>query len=99
MTDFEREILLAAKDKMGTHNIRSVCTALEAGMGVVFHRHPTEFCKINDAYSRVRDFVGRQIHPYVTLGCWQEAHGFERTREQRRRDRINWIRYMLGELE
>lgn len=98
MTDLEREILLAAKAKMDTPNIRAVCTALEAGMGVVLHRRPNEFCKINDAYSRVRDFVGRQIHPYVTLGRWQEAHGFERTREQRRRDRINWISWMLGEL-
>lgn len=99
LTTLERELLLAARAKMHRPNIRCVCSALEAAITPARMKTGADFVKVNDAYSRLRDFVGRQVHPHQTLGRWQEAHGFARTTEQRRRDRINWISYMLGELE
>lgn len=98
MTGLERRILIAARTAMNRPHVDFVCVALEIGMGSVLAEGDVEFWRVNDAYSRLRDWVGRQVHPNATLSAWQIVHGLKRDYEQRKRDRINWISYMLGEL-
>lgn len=89
----ERELLKVARERIYTRRNRFLCLAMAdlARMDDRYHK----------AYKRLAKYVSKQLGEHAaSLDQWQQQNGFSgRTLEQTRLDRIEWIDWMLGEIE
>lgn len=93
-------LLEEAREKLRTRiHIRCICSALEAAITPVKLKSKADAVQINDAYTRIRDWIGKKIYPALTLGEWQQKRGIQHDSDQRLKDRIQWLGYMLGEFD
>lgn len=89
----ERELLKVARERIYTRRNRFICIAM------------TDVALNNDRYqkahNRLKRYVTVQLGPHAaSLDQWQVQNGFSRrTLEQLRLDRLEWIDWMLGEIE
>lgn len=90
LTPKKREALKLARDLIATEKRRFICYAL----GDVARSRKD----LNRACWELRHHIERQLQPVCTLGNWQVIKGLGRRSEaQRRRDRLAWIDWMLGD--
>lgn len=87
----EREALRRARELIKNKESNRICYAL-GEVGVKNQR-------LNNACIRLRGFIMKQIAPSVTFEGWQDRKGFgrQRTSATLRRDRLDWIDWMLEE--
>jgi len=91
MTPKQRQALKLAREKIRNGENDMLCFALFD----VADEHP----ELTDACCKLTYYIHRQLSVCGTLVTWQWRHGIYHDHDQRRIDRINWISWMLGELE
>lgn len=100
LTPLERMLIEEARETLRKRDhIRCICSALEAAITPVKLKSKADMVQINDAYARIRDWVGKQIYPFSSLAVWQMEHNIYHSVSERRADRIQWLGYMLGEFD
>lgn len=88
----ERELLKVARNRIYSRRNRFLCLAM-ADLSRLDDRY-------HKAYKRLTRYVSEQLgENAASLDQWQKLNGFrDRTLEQTRLDRLEWIDWMLGEI-
>lgn len=99
LTPLKREILIEARQRILEVKETYLCYAISYVSG----HHPTSpatSAEKKKAGEELEKFVAGAVdtHDGTTLQCWQISNGFGlRSPKQQRRDRLDWIDWMLGE--
>ena len=92
MTGTQRELLRQAYTAIKEGRSSRICFALQAAADEKGTMFASFECGL------LRDYIMKQLQPYGTLEGWQQAQGILKVPVAVRRDRLNWIKWMLGEL-
>jgi hypothetical protein len=93
LTDIERRILETARDAIRSGRNTYVCVAIDKAV------IPRKYDQVRSAKGRLRRYVERSLAGHLTLDGWLSANKRTswRTKARKRKARIAWISWMLGE--
>lgn len=97
LTKKERQLLIAARALIKSGDFGRICWALQFGA-----THEVDDPSDPEWYiacARLRFYITQRLGIGVpSLEYWQQERGIYHTPEQCRKDRLDWIDWMLGEL-
>jgi hypothetical protein len=93
LTDIERRILETARDDIRSGRNTYVCFAIDKAV------IPRKYDQVRSAKGRLIRYVERSLAGHLTLDGWLSANKRTswRTKARKRKARIAWISWMLGE--
>lgn len=95
LNKYEIKLLKKARALLKSGEVDRVCYALDEAYDFYTGWHCDEH--LEKARDRLEDYVMKQINPHSYFHHWQMAEGLFVSAEQARKDRINWISWMLGQ--
>lgn len=94
----EREILVKVRELLINRNENYICSAIVEAWLLLREGNIQQAKCYREAYAHLLAYVMEQIKPTSYFHHWQIANGLFVSTAQSRKDRINWISWMLGEL-